>query len=561
MQSKDQYFTYFRSSIEGYSLPERFTNLLDYEPNPLCLLASKELQLYIETQTEWKHNFGVDHRVDGTNIGKMFGVLVVQNELNEIGYLSAFSGKLAGKNDIPHFVPPVVDLLREGGFYRRGEDEISAINQRIKELETSSNYLDCLRKYENNSLLASEELSLYRKDMKEAKLLRDTLRERMQQELDAGQFDDFKERLKNESLKWQYDYKQLVKLWNERLDERKRDLDVFTDEIASLKEQRKSKSADLQQRMFDQYQFLNILGEQKGVYDIFQQTDQKIPPAGAGDCAGPKLLQYAFMNKMKPLAMAEFWWGQSPSSEIRKHGHFYPSCRGKCEPILGHMLKGMDVDGKPVTLLLDTEFHVDIIYEDEAILVVNKPPEFLSVPGKTDAESMYSIIKSMYPDATGPLLVHRLDMSTSGLLLIAKTKESHKILQAQFLEREVKKRYVALLDGIISVDEGTIDLPLRVDLDNRPHQLVCYEYGKPAITSWKVLDRANGKTRVHFFPVTGRTHQLRVHAAHQQGLNCPIVGDDLYGKKADRLYLHAEFIQFTHPVSKELMMLKVEAGF
>jgi len=397
--------------------------------------------------------------------------------------------------------------------------------------------------------------------MKLAKHVRDARRIEAQNEFSPEDYSVLLEELKNESVKWHYDFKHLTKLWKERLNESKLKLDVYTNEIAALKEERKTKSANLQQRMFNQYQFLNSKGVYRNVCEIFEQTELKIPPAGAGDCAGPKLLQYAYLHGMQPLVMAEFWWGQSPKSEIRKHGYFYPSCRGKCEPILGHMLQGIIVDENPVIFALQQNVKPQIIYDDETIVIVNKPAEYLSVPGKVEAETVYDFIKNQYPQATGPLIVHRLDMSTSGIMVLAKTEQAYHHLQNQFENRTVKKRYVALLDGIVANDEGIIDLPLRVDLDNRPRQLVCYDYGKPSITKWQVLSRENNRTRIHFFPVTGRTHQLRVHAAHSLGLNCPIVGDDLYGQKANRLHLHAEYLEIVHPVSNEVMRFEVEAGF
>jgi tRNA pseudouridine32 synthase/23S rRNA pseudouridine746 synthase len=285
------------------------------------------------------------------------------------------------------------------------------------------------------------------------------------------------------------------------------------------------------------------------------------PPAGSGECAAPKLLQHAYLNKLTPICLAEFWWGQAPKSEIRLHKQFYPACKSKCEPILGHMLEGLTVDPNP---MLDNPAEgksLSIVYDDESIVVINKPAEFLSVPGKNIYDSVYARVLELYPTATGPLIVHRLDMSTSGLLIVAKNKEAHQQLQRQFIKRNVKKRYVALLAGVIQEDEGVIDLPLRVDLDDRPRQLVCYEHGKNAVTHWKVIKRSNTQTLIHFYPITGRTHQLRVHAAHSLGLNAPIVGDDLYGTKADRLHLHAEWIQVNHPVTHKKIQFQVDPEF
>ena len=259
--------------------------------------------------------------------------------------------------------------------------------------------------------------------------------------------------------------------------------------------------------------------------------------------------------------MAEFWWGISPNSAIRKHKNYYPACQGRCKPILTHMLQGIKMDDNLLLENLAKKQELKIIYEDDVLIAVHKPTELLSVPGKEISDSVYTRIKEKYPTATGPLIVHRLDMSTSGVLLLTKTKEANKILQSQFINRTVKKRYVALLKGDLPQNKGTIKLPLRVDLDDRPKQLVDFKYGKNAETNWEVIQRENGKTRVYFYPITGRTHQLRVHAAHIDGLNLPIIGDDLYGTKTNRLHLHAEFIEFLHPSTKEKMSFRVEAEF
>jgi tRNA pseudouridine32 synthase/23S rRNA pseudouridine746 synthase len=259
--------------------------------------------------------------------------------------------------------------------------------------------------------------------------------------------------------------------------------------------------------------------------------------------------------------MAEFWWGKPAPSNIRKQGNFYPACRNKCEPILGHMLQGLAVEPNPLLLNPAIGKELEFIYEDPYLVIVNKPAEFLSVPGKTITDSVQQRMRSRYPNATGPLTVHRLDMATSGLMVIALSKEVHGHLQEQFMKRTVKKRYVALLDGIVKQSQEYIDLPLRVDLDNRPYQLVCYEHGKTARTRYEILAVHNNQTRVNFYPITGRTHQLRMHAAHPNGLDTAIVGDDLYGVKKDRLYLHAAQLTFKHPVSKEAMNFEIDVPF
>jgi len=559
--TEENCFIRFEYPVDERLLPNLFTYPFNYEPHPLCRLAVKELQHHLETQTDWEHEFGIEARVEGTNIGKMFGILLVRNQQNEIGYLAAFSGKLAGKNNHPLFVPPIVDLLQENSFYRIGEKEISAMNHRIAQLEALDEYHVAKDEYQSVKKQSDLALELYRVAMKEAKQNRNNTRDIAKQTLSESLYTSLQENLKNESLKWQYDYKILAKECSEKLTSAEAKLNVYLNEITTLKEERKTKSALIQQQMFDLYRFLNAKGETKNVCDIFLETDQKIPPAGAGDCAAPKLLQYAYQHSMHPIAMAEFWWGQSAKSEIRKHGCFYPACRGKCEPILGHMLEGLNVAVNPVLIKQTKEVLPEIIFDDQSIVIINKPPEYLSVPGKKNADSVFDFIKRTFPETTGPLIVHRLDMSTSGLMVVAKTMEAYVNLQKQFLNRSIKKRYAALLEGLVAGDEGCIDLPLRVDLENRPHQMVCYEYGKPAITQWKVLERNNNRTRMQFTPITGRTHQLRVHASHPLGLNCPIVGDDLYGDRADRLYLHAYYLAFTHPSNKKEMNFILDAEF
>ena len=307
---------------------------------------------------------------------------------------------------------------------------------------------------------------------------------------------------------------------------------------------------------------LNYRGEVITLCDIFEQTVHKTPPAGAGECAAPKMLQQAYLHHWKPIAMAEFWWGNSPRNEVRHHGYYYPACKGKCEPILRHMLQGLEVEANPMQQ--ETERgneKLNIVYEDQWLLIINKPAGMLSVPGKERQTSIYDLARKAYPEADGPMIVHRLDMATSGLLIIAKDKKTHQHLQAQFKNRSIRKKYIALLNGVVPEDEGTIELSLCPNPLDRPRQMVDTQYGKPAITYYQVLERTDKYTRIAFYPHTGRTHQLRVHAAHPSGLHCPIIGDELYGKKDKRLYLHAEFIEFTHPVNGQSMCITEKADF
>ena len=551
-------FTHFQSSILGYALPEKFTFPFYYDPHPLCLLAANELQHHIETQTEWEYDFGLVEEKPDVIIGKMFGVLVVQNEKNEIGYLSAFSGKLGNSSHYSKFVPPVIDVWKEDNFLNNGMEELNMINQEIKKLESLPDFRASLEVMKKDQLLADTQIEAQKEGMRNRKKERKLIRQKEKESTSPEDFEAINKGLNQESINGKKELKRLLEFWENRMTQNQKKVDQIKTTIDTLKLKRKNKSARLQKKIFDQYQFLNQAGEIKSLLDIFQD---KTPMGGTGECAAPKLLQYAFQHNMKPLAMAEFWWGQSPKSEIRKHRHFYPACIGKCKPLLSHMLKGIEMDENPLLKNPAEGKKIETVFEDEHLLVINKPAEFLSVPGRYIKDSVANRMKEKFPEATGPLIVHRLDMSTSGIMLIAKSLEVHKFLQSQFIKRTIKKRYVALLEGIVSEETGTINLPLRTDWNERPKQLVCYENGKSAQTNWKVIERKNQQTRIHFFPITGRTHQLRVHAAHPLGLNLPIIGDDLYGKKNERLCLHAEWIEFLHPISREVMSVEVEAEF
>lgn len=538
----------FTTSITDIPLPERFTYPFCYTPHPLCILAAKEVQSYLTRQTAWK---------DELRQGKMFGVLIVQTEHGETGYLAAFSGILAGKNLHPFFVPPVYNLLQPQGFFKIEEENISSINRNIRQLENDKAYAALSAELARTIQSAEDILATAKAQLKEAKTARE--QRRKEKELNAQE----EAELIRESQFQKAEYKRLERSWKARITTLQTQTEDWERRISALKSERKTRSAALQQKLFEQFGMLNYRGEIKNLCEIFGQTVHKTPPAGAGECAAPKLLQQAYLHGWKPIAMAEFWWGDSPKTEIRHHGHYYPACKGKCEPILQHMLQGLQVEENPMLKRMQVPSqNLEIVYEDPWLSVINKPAGMLSVPGKEDAVSVYSLMREQYPEADGPLTVHRLDMATSGLMLIAKTKRVHQNLQAQFKNRLVRKRYVALLEGIVPKDKGTVDLPLCLNPLDRPRQMVHTEHGKPAITDYQVLERLDGKrTRIVFYPRTGRTHQLRIHAAHPLGLHCPIIGDELYGEKADRLYLHAEYLEFTHPITGETVRITKEAEF
>ena len=329
-------------------------------------------------------------------------------------------------------------------------------------------------------------------------------------------------------------------------------------------EAHKQMSQDLQLWLFRQYRMLNARGQERDLVEIWQdyhpspriRNKYPLPPGGTGDCCAPKLLQYAYQHGLKPVCMAEFWWGPSPKGEVRHHGEFYPACRGKCKPVLTWMLQGLDVDPDPEKARLP-RLHVEIVYEDEALAVVNKPAGMLSVPGRRER---YSVAVWAQRRWEGAILVHRLDMWTSGLLLVAKTMEVYHHLQRQFEEHTVKKKYLALVEGVPAAEHGVIDLPLSSDPINHPRQVVDYEHGKRAITEYRVLTRGD-VSLLALWPHTGRTHQLRMHCAHPDGLGCPIVGDELYGHKSDRLYLQAQAIAFAHPVTGKRMHFELPESF
>lgn len=547
-------FTKFNANINKIELPKKFTFPFYYEPHTLCKIASKELQNQLVKSEFWEHEFGLN---SNNGIGKMFGVLVVKNKLNEIGYLTAFSGKLDGKNELVNFVPPVFDIFSKNGFFHKEEKLITEISQEINKQENNAILIDLIDtckklELEKTSVLTSEKTKL-----KERKRRRKKKREKRDKSRELRGFD---EKLIQESLHDKFYFRELSIYWEGKLNTLKDKIEKLIDSINGLKNERKERSEKLHQQIFDEYHFLNNDKTVKSLNNIFKEIDKK-PIAGTGNCAAPKLLQYAFKNDLQPIAMAEFWFGKPLKNEVRKHQNYYPACNGKCKPILNYMLKGIEMDENSILVNLAKDKKIDILFEDEHLVLVNKPSELLSVPGKNILDSVFTRMQLKYPKATGPLIVHRLDMSTSGIMLIAKSKRIHKKLQSQFIKRSIKKQYVAVLNGIIKDEKGIIELPLRVDLNDTPKQLVCFKNGKKAVTKYDIVEIKNNQTRIYFYPITGRTHQLRMHAAHYLGLNTPIVGDDLYGKKSNRLHLHATSLAFIHPISKEKMIIKSEAPF
>ena len=604
--------------------PRQFTYPFCYDVDPLAEAASLELQHYIAD---------ADLMSTEKGCGKMFGVLVVEYEDEEgslqRGFLAAYSGLLGGRNDWPYFVPPVFDAQQPDGHFKRTEREISAINHEIAAIEHDPEYLQSVAQHEQTKKRLQAEVDAFKAEVDAAKARRDARRK-------SGA--PLSEEEQAEMIRESQFMKAELRRRRKAMEQANSTLHIpHSTFLKSLQRKRKQMSDELQRWLFSCYRMLNAQGEERDLIDIFREYTHAMPPAGAGDCCAPKLLQYAYQHHLRPVCMAEFWWGESPASEIRHHLHYYPACRSKCLPILTHMLKGLDVAPNPLAKKRHTA-EPRVLYADEYIMVVDKPAGMLSVPGKAESvrsEFSYSANISVeeYFANNSKLKIqnskilkaaHRLDMDTSGLLVLARTEEAYVELQRQFASRETMKRYEAVLSGVpkhivggygipavaianscshlyfygqglrqecrsllrlepfaiqfAKYSSGCISLPLIADINDRPRQRVDMEHGKPALTLYNIVEvRAvdantavayttkkvdKGRTLIHLYPKTGRTHQLRVHCAHPLGLACPILGDTLYGiERADRMYLHAAELTFRHPVTGETMHFLSPSGF
>lgn len=555
-------------------------NPLDYEPHPLCIQACREVQEMLARREDWQEEIAR---------GKMFGVLIVENAKTDTdvqkrgypaadskapkwGYLAAYSGQIGGRSDWEDFVPAVFDYLQPDGYFKTHEAETSRINQSISHLEKDERMKEARTLIRQLQEERKRTIAAYQEKMKEAKAKRDSRRE-------AGNLSEAEEaEMIRESQFMKAELRRLKKTLSEKT-ALETEFEDYQENILRLKQLRKQLSDALQQWLFSQFRMLNQEGESKDLLEIFRDEALKeypqaaiatsriaalkmVPPAGSGECCEPKLLQYAYQHGYKPLQMAMFWWGESPKEEIRHHLQFYPACNGKCKPILHWMLPASTFEPEAINLSIYDK--VETLYEDREIAVIHKPEGLLSVPGKDAAQpSVYALMRRKYPEATGPLIVHRLDMATSGVLLIAKTEFAYHRLQQAFLNHQIQKKYVAIISGRDIQEKGIISLPLLPDYLNRPRQMVNHEQGKEAITEYEILEHIDGfHLRIALYPKTGRTHQLRVHCAHQEGLNAPILGDPLYGnEKAARLHLHAEEITFEHPLTGKKITIKRKADF
>lgn len=529
----------------------------NYRPDPLCLLAAEQVQQLLPP-----------HPAEG----KMIGVLVVA-QAGRVGYLQAFSGQTDWPLPEDEFVPPVFDYLRPDGYFKRQEAEIVRINRRIEALMHSPDYLLLCQQREETRQEFAQLLAQKQAAATMAKTLRDQRRQ-------SGHLSEQeKTAMVRESQFLKAEIRRVKSRQHEAMARAEARLMYHERELLHLRTNRKLMSEQLQEWLFRQFRMRNGRGETKDLLSIFDQwhaqhlspkAQRRVErcPSGAGECCEPKLLQYALTHDMRPLRMAMFWWGPSPKEEVRHHGQYYPACQRRCRPILSWMLQGLNAKQRPFATQADCNVHV--IYEDDTLAVIEKPSGLLSVPGKDGhAPSVISLLATRWPNCDGPYSVHRLDCDTSGLMVVARTVAVQAALQAQFAQRTTHKEYTALCQyrpGLDAGCTGEIDLPLAPDFDDRPRMRVDYEHGKEAHSHYLVLRTltlcdGSKAALLRLTPTTGRTHQLRVHCAHAEGLAAPIIGDTLYGLPAQRLCLHASLLEFEHPTLHRRMRFHSDPPF
>lgn len=537
------YFTATFHKKQFSSLPEKLGDPFSYLPSDAVLDAFKDFLTHLDSDDALKTEL---------QKGKMIGVLVVKNSNGEIGYLLSFSGQLFGKNEHPGFVPPVFDILTPDSYYISGEKEISGINKEIKNLEEVLK-LESAMVNKNPIVIECEtRFAEYQEFTKQQKILRDSLRP-------TATAEEI-QKMNNESSTQKNQLKRLKQEVEKAKLAANIPVDQLKNQIDNLKKQREEKSRNLQRRIFRDFRFHNTKGDEKTLLDIF--SDEVMPPSGAGECAAPRLLEYAYRNDYQPISMSEFWIGDSPSGRVRHSGTYYHACRSKCLPIMNFMLEGVDLEKNKLDFDYENE-EIKTLYRDDDILVISKPSGLLSVRGKECQTSVETWAESICRDYSGPKIVHRLDQDTSGIMVIALNINAYHHLQKQFENHSIKKKYVALTEKIPSIKEQTIILPLAPDITNRPMQMISREYGLYAETYYKVVNEKERKAMIDVYPRTGRTHQIRVHLSCKEGADAPIVGDRLYGSKSIvcRLMLHAEKITFEHPSTKKEMTFEDKAPF
>ena len=603
MIPEESYLWKFPKEMEDAGLEDNgFTDPFRYVPDPRVLHAGR---IVISRLAEWASMpEGTPEKTIERSFaeGKMLGVLICRT-----GFLAAFSGTVKGSggvtSSVDGFVPPIIDLTDEQGYFKINEAAITRLNKELKILSSSPAYNAIKTELINAQTTRDAEIEALQDQIRLAKIQRDKIRN---ESTDPSKLDG----LIRESQFQKAELKRCKDRWKDRIYEIENQISEFEATIRDLKARRAEQSDALQKWIFENAIVHNGAGESLSIWEIFS-CGGLTPPGGTGDCAAPKLLNYAFAHGLEPLAMGEFWYGASPDTAVRTHGHFYPSCTSKCGPLLGYMMKGLRLPVKPAMTGKDT---LRILFEDESIIVVEKPSGMPSVPGLDGRNSLQELLTSQSNEIHA---VHRLDMDTSGVMVFAKTSEAAVNLRRQFEDHTVRKTYMAKVSadtdipsgkllaetvlppwpqGVVSdqqtalwafaasrcqqweglsqptvsqmgsskAGKGAIDLPLSPDYDERPRQKVDFNQGKEAYTEYEVVrNNQNGTSDLLLYPHTGRTHQLRVHCAHHLGLGRPIVGDLLYGgysvfdNKASepahpaRLCLHALSITFRHPLTAE----------
>ena len=530
--------------------PSRMNNPLNYTPHPLCVMAAEEVRRMVRENAVMSS--------ETRKSGKMFGVLVVETPDGNTGYLAAYSGQIAGRSNWDGFVPAVFDYLQDGGYFKTCEAEITAINKQVRLMETSEERRRLLTHLDETIAKAASEEQAYKTLMHESKARRDSERAA------GGVTPEREAEMTRESQFQKAELRRMRKRNADTIAMAREACHCYDTSISLLKQKRRTMSDRLQEWLFHHFVMLNKDGDSRSLTDIFRTSLSASPPAGAGECCEPRLLQYAFSHAMTPKCMAMFWIGASPEGEIRHEQTYYPACRSKCKPILEWML-GKDIVKDDTFITQHNGDNLTIIYQDSDIIVVDKPAGMLSVPGKNDAPSVLSLLQQKMEDNIFP--VHRLDMDTSGLMVFVRNKKAQRNLQRQFETHSIVKRYIALLERKPDSEQGTISLPLSPDMADRPRQMVDYRHGKQALTHYRLCTSPStpmrrqfltvGDNLVELSPLTGRTHQLRVHCAHPGGLASPIVGDRLYGTtNHPRLCLHAEYLEFRHPTTGEIVIFK-----
>ena len=530
--------------------PSRMNNPLNYTPHPLCVMAAEEVRRMVRENAVMSS--------ETRKSGKMFGVLVVETPDGNTGYLAAYSGQIAGRSNWDGFVPAVFDYLQDGGYFKTCEAEITAINKQVRLMETSEERRRLLTHLDETIAKAASEEQAYKTLMHESKARRDSERAA------GGVTPEREAEMTRESQFQKAELRRMRRRNADTIAMAREACHRYDTSISLLKQKRRTMSDRLQEWLFHHFVMLNKDGDSRSLTDIFRTSLSASPPAGAGECCEPRLLQYAFSHAMTPKCMAMFWIGASPEGEIRHEQTYYPACRSKCKPILEWML-GKDIVKDDTFITQHNGDNITIIYQDSDIIVVDKPAGMLSVPGKNDAPSVLSLLQRKMEDNIFP--VHRLDMDTSGLMVFVRNKKAQRNLQRQFETHSIVKRYIALLERKPDSEQGTISLPLSPDMADRPRQMVDYRHGKQALTHYRLCTSPStpmrrqfltvGDNLVELSPLTGRTHQLRVHCAHPDGLASPIVGDRLYGTtNHPRLCLHAEYLEFRHPTTGEIVIFK-----